>query len=87
MKLIIAIIRDTDSEPVMQALTSEKFRVTRIASTGGLLKRGVATFLVGVEDDRVDVAIQWIREKCAPAVEGEKRATIFVVPVEHFVQV
>jgi len=87
MKLIIAIIRDPDSDPLTQALTSAKFRVTRIASTGGLLRRGVATLLIGVEDERVDTAIQILSEKCAPAAEDEKRATIFVVPIVNFVQV
>ncbi len=87
MKLIIAIIRDPDSDPVTQALTSAKFRVTRIASTGGLLRRGVATLLVGIEDERVDTAIQILSEKCAPTAEGEKRATIFVVPIANFVQI
>jgi len=86
MKLIIAIIRDSDSDTITQALTSANFRVTRIASTGGLLRRGVATLLVGVEDDQVEAAIQVMREKCTPAA-GEKRATVFVVPVERFEQV
>ena len=87
MKLIIAIVRDSDSEPVTQALTSAGFRVTRIASTGGLLRRGVTTFLVGVEDNQVDAAIQLMREKCGPAEKGEKRATVFVVNVDKFTQI
>jgi len=87
MKMIIAILRDNDLDPVTQALTAASFRVTRIASTGGLLRRGVATLLIGVEDERVQAALQVVREKVAPAAEGEKRATIFVVPVADFVQV
>jgi uncharacterized protein YaaQ len=86
MKMIIAILRDVDSDPVTQALTAGKFRVTRIASTGGLLRRGVTTLLVGVEDGNVDAAIQMLKDNCAPASEGEKRATVFVVPVERFKQ-
>jgi uncharacterized protein YaaQ len=87
MKLILAIVRDADSEIVTQALTSAGFRITRIASTGGLLRRGVTTLLVGVEDNQVEAALQVMRENCAPAAEGEKRATVFVVPVEKFTQV
>jgi len=87
MKLILAIVRDADSEPVTQALTSAGFRITRIASTGGLLRRGVTTLLVGVEDNQVEAALQLMRENCTPAAEGEKRATVFVVPVEKFTQV
>ncbi len=87
MKLIIAIVRDPDSDPVTQALTSAGYRVTRIASTGGLLRRGVTTFLVGLEDGQVDPAIRLMQEKCTQAEKGEKRATVFVVGVDRFIQV
>jgi uncharacterized protein YaaQ len=87
MKMIIAILRDVDSDPVTRTLTARKFRITRISSTGGLLRRGISTLLVGVEDEKVDAAIQIMKETCCPAPEGEKRATIFVVPVERFEQV
>ena len=87
MKLIIAILRDSDTEHVTQALTSADFRVTRTSSTGGLLRRGVTTLFIGVEDPQVDTAIKLMIDKCTPSVEGEKRLTIFVVPVERFVQV
>ncbi len=87
MKLIIAIVRDSDSETATQGLTSSGFRITRIASTGGLLRRGVTTFLVGVEDNQVETALRLLREKCAPAEKGEKRVTVFVVGVDQFTQV
>lgn len=85
--MIIAILRDSDCDPVIQTLTENSYRVTRIASTGGLLRRGTGTLLLGVEDERVDNAIELMRQKAAPASGGEKRATIFVVPVESFQQV
>jgi uncharacterized protein YaaQ len=87
MKMIIAIIRDADSDPVTQALTSGKFRVTRIASTGGLLRRGVTTLLIGVDDDQVDTVIGLLKEECSQPSDGGKRATVFVVPVANFLQV
>jgi uncharacterized protein YaaQ len=87
MKMIIAILRDADTDSVTRALTTGKFRVTRIASTGGLLRRGVTTLLVGVDDGKVEAAIEVMKENCAPAAKGEKRATVFVVPVERFEQV
>jgi len=87
MKLLIVILRDADCDPITQALTSQDFRVTRIASTGGLLRRGVATLLIGVEDDRVDKAIDLLKKHAAPSSGDQKRATIFVVPVEKQIQV
>jgi uncharacterized protein YaaQ len=87
MKLILAIIRDPDADPVTQALTAASYRVTRVASTGGLLRRGATTLLIGVDDDKVDAAIDVMRGKCSPPADGEKRMTVFVVPVERFTQV
>ena len=87
MKLIIAIVRDLDADGITQALTSANFRVTRTSSTGGLLRRGVTTLLIGVEDVQLDGAIELIKKECPPLPEGGKRATIFVVPVEKFEQV
>jgi uncharacterized protein YaaQ len=86
MKLIIAIIRDSDSDPVSHALTSDGFRVTSIASTGGFLRRGQTTLLIGLEDEQIDAALDVIRKTCAaPSEPGAKRATIFVVKVDRFV--
>ena len=88
MKLIIAIVRDNDNEPISQALISSGFRVTRVASTGGFLRRGSSTLMIGVENDKVDEAIQHIRTSTgANADPGGKRVTLFVLNVEHFSQI
>ena len=87
MKMIIVIVKDHDADPVTQALTAENFRVTRIASTGGFLRSGVVTLLLGVRDERVESALELIRSKLTPLPSGERRATLFVVPVERFEQV
>lgn len=87
MKMIILIIKDNDSDEVTQALTSEQYRVTRVASTGGFLRSGVVTLLLGVHDERVESALSLIRAKLPPLASGEKRATLFVVPVERFEQI
>jgi uncharacterized protein YaaQ len=87
MKLIVAIIRDSDNEPVSQALIGSGFRVTRVASTGGFLRRGSTTLMIGVAEERVDEAIEIMRNTTVPPVEpGMKRATLFVLQVENFTQ-
>ncbi|MFU8826728.1 MAG: cyclic-di-AMP receptor [Brevefilum sp.] len=87
MKLIIAIIKDEDNDAVSKALTKKDFRVTFIASTGGFLRSGRSTLLIGVEDEQVETALQVIRENCKkPQQEKEKRATIFVLKVDQFTQ-
>jgi len=88
MRLIIAIVKDSDSESILQALLKDEYRVTRIASTGGFLRRGNATLIVGVEAKKVQPAIQIIREHSAPAIDpGLKRVTIFVLAVDRFEQI
>jgi uncharacterized protein YaaQ len=87
MKMIILIVKDHDSDGLTQALTAEKYRITRVASTGGFLRSGMVTLLLGVRDERLESALELIRRKLTPLPSGEKRATLFVVPVEIFEQV
>jgi uncharacterized protein YaaQ len=87
-RLVIAILRDAGGEDVLKALLEAGFRVTRIASTGGFMRRGTSTFLIGAEKERVEPAIQLIREYSAPAIDpGLKRATVFVLKVDQFEQI
>ena len=87
MKMIIMIVKDSDADPLTQSLISAEYRVTRVASTGGFLRSGFVTLLLGVDDDRVDSAIELMRGKLKPSPGNEKRATLFVIPVERFEQV
>jgi uncharacterized protein YaaQ len=88
MKMIIAIVHDTDNEPVSHALVSNGFHVTRIASSGGFLRRGQSTLMIGVEEEKLNDAIQVIRESTTPASDaGMKRATLFVLNIELFSQI
>jgi uncharacterized protein YaaQ len=88
MKMVIAIIRDVDREPISQALISSEFRVTRIASTGGFMRRGSTTLMVGVEDEMLKQALEIIKSNLTPPTEQKvHRATLFVLDVEHFVQI
>ena len=87
MKLIIAIVKDTDNDAVSHALTSANLRVTCIASTGGLIRRGFSTLLIGLEDEQVPKAIEIIRTSCTPPSDPKaKRATIFVLKVDQYTQ-
>ena len=86
MKMIIVIVKDHHSEALTQALTDAEYRVTGIASTGGFMRSGVTTILIGVEDAQVDAAIALVRSSVATA-SGDKQGTLFVVPVSRFEQV
>ncbi|MBN1995495.1 MAG: cyclic-di-AMP receptor [Anaerolineae bacterium] len=87
MKLIIAIVRDVDAGPVVDQLIAHHYRVTRVASTGGFLRRGNVTLLIGAEEQKVRPIIALLREACSPPDPNHHRATIFVVNAPHFEQV
>ncbi len=63
MKLVFAIVHDDDGPKVMAGLNKNGFSVTKLCSTGGFLKAGNTTLLVGVPKDKVDDAIKIIKEK------------------------
>jgi uncharacterized protein YaaQ len=86
VKLMIVIIRNEDYETALQALVKQEFRVTYIASTGGFLRKGNTTLLIGTEEARIDQAMEIIRNACSPADAGHRRATVFVVNLESFKQ-
>ena len=87
MKVVIAIVRDLDDQKVVSALVSSDYRVTRVASTGGFLRRGNVTLLIGVEQAKVQAVVDLLQEACAPPEPGQHRATVFVVDAAHFEQV
>ena len=87
MKLMFVIIRDNDSDVVLQALIENDYRVTRVASTGGFLRHGNVTLMIGVENDKVQAVIDLLRRICCPPEESQHRATIFVVDMPYFEQI
>ena len=62
MKLITAIVNKKDAGEVCDALAEEKFTFTKMATTGGFLKSGNVTLLIGTDDDKVDRALELIKK-------------------------
>ncbi|KAB8126537.1 hypothetical protein F9U64_19735 [Gracilibacillus oryzae] len=65
MKLIMAVIQDKDSTRLIDALSEKNFKTTKLSSTGGFLKEGNTTLMVGCEDDHVDDALTVIKDNCS----------------------
>lgn len=65
MKMIFAVVQDQDSNRLLNALVEHNFRATKLASTGGFLKSGNTTFIIGTEDYRVDKALKIIKDNCS----------------------
>ena len=64
MKLIIAIVQDEDASRLVSNLMNEGYGVTKLATTGGFLRAGNTTLLVGVDDDKFDGAMSVIEKVC-----------------------
>lgn len=64
MKLIISIVQDEDAGRLVSALMNEGFGVTKLATTGGFLRAGNTTLLVGVSDDKMQAAMNVIEKVC-----------------------
>jgi uncharacterized protein YaaQ len=96
-KLVIAILPEGLAAAALDGLVRGGYRVTRISSTGGLLRRGYATLLIGIRDEQVEDVIACLKRACAGAVR-ERRArdagppgelphcgvTLFVLGAETF---
>lgn len=77
MKLVIAIVQDDDVANLVGKLTKEDFRVTKLATTGGFLRAGNTTLLVGVDEDKVDRVTGIIKSLC----ESRKQVITSTSPV------
>jgi uncharacterized protein YaaQ len=64
MKLIITIVQDDDAADLLDILTDNGFRVTKLATTGGFLRSGNTTLMIGVEENQVDVVLSVIEDAC-----------------------
>jgi uncharacterized protein YaaQ len=63
MKLVFAIIHDDDSPKVMDELNRNGFMVTKLCSSGGFLKAGNTTLIVGIDESCVEQVLKIIEEK------------------------
>ena len=87
MSMMIVILNDRDAKSVLNALVEREFRATRIASTGAFLRRGNTTPLIGLEGGKVHKVLEIIRDRSdEPEEPGQRRATVFVLPVSNYEQ-
>ncbi|HEY3368298.1 MAG TPA: cyclic-di-AMP receptor [Symbiobacteriaceae bacterium] len=96
MRMIVAVVRDGYAAVLTEQLTKRGFGATKLASTGGFLKAGNTTFLIGVAAEQLEEVLAIIKETCpakGPAggagsakfpVSG---ATVFVLDVEKNIKV
>ncbi|KRK40049.1 cyclic-di-AMP receptor [Loigolactobacillus bifermentans] len=62
MKMIIAIVQDKDSNRLSSEFIDHNIRATKLSSSGGFLRSGNTTFLIGIADERVDKVLEIIQQ-------------------------
>lgn len=99
MKLVVAVVQDQDVNRLVDALMEHSFSATKLASTGGFLREGNTTVLIGVDDEAVDEVVSLVNNACqSRKKEAVHRlpkgnqvsiggATLFVMDVEKFEKV
>lgn len=94
MKMVMLVVSDDDADRVVEALVDQGYHITRLASTGGFLRRGNSLLLCGVDDERVEPVLEIVRanaeEHFLPQMSdwaGDvrvSRAVVFVCNLERF---
>jgi uncharacterized protein YaaQ len=76
MKMVMAVMQADDAPRTMDALVHAGHRVTRLATTGGWLRRENVTLLLGVEDERVPDVLKVLQS------QGQRRTAYRSMPVD-----
>jgi uncharacterized protein YaaQ len=90
MKMILAIVQEDDAQALLDKLVENGLRATKISSTGGFLRVGNVTVLMGMEDDQVAGVVSIIRATCRTrmalvnpaAYSPEGMGTFMIQPIE-----
>ena len=88
MKLLIAVINSDDSHIVLDEITKAGFYATKLSTTGGFLRAGNLTLLMGVEDEKVDELLEILKTNCrkreelTPGVPTYSSGLVNAIPVK-----
>ena len=82
MKMILTIVRNEDAPLLLNELNEKKYYVTKLATTGGFLKKGSTTLLMGIEDEQVEEVCEIIRQH-----SGKRQQIMYTPPAPSNVNV
>ena len=87
MKLIVVIMEDDLSHILSKELLENKISSTKLSSTGGFLKKGNTTMLIGTDVKNEQSVLDIIKKVCDEndvESDNESKANIFVMDLEDF---
>ncbi|KRN94493.1 cyclic-di-AMP receptor [Pediococcus stilesii] len=61
-KLVIAIVQDKDASRLSDVFIDNDVRATKLSTTGGFLQSGNTTFMIGIEEERVQEVLELIKK-------------------------
>ncbi len=88
MKLIIAIVNSDDCHAVLNEISRSGFSATKLSTSGGFLRAGNATLLIGADEEKVSEVIDLIkrfsskRTQMVEASPSFSNESFMAVPVE-----
>ncbi len=85
IKLVLTIVQEKDAGRLIDALTESGITATTLASTGGFLREGNSTILIGVEDGQVDQVLKTIERTCHQREQFVSPMPPAVEPVDSYV--
>jgi uncharacterized protein YaaQ len=62
VKLVYAIVSDEDSTHLISEMNKAGHRVTKLASSGGFLRSGNSTLMIGTDDEKLEDVLNIIRK-------------------------
>ena len=87
MKLILAVVRDIDTEPILDKLLPKGYRVTRMASTGGFLRKGSTTLMIGVDSGHEELVVDLLKSAVGKPDPDQHRITLFILNASDYRQI
>lgn len=88
MKLLVAIVNNEDASLVLSELTKGGFSVTKLSTSGGFLRAGNVTMLIGVEEEKIEDVLDIIKEfssqrkQMTPVNSAYIGDSLMTIPVE-----
>lgn len=83
--LLVCVVRDQDAPRLLDSLRDRKISFTKLASTGGFLREGNTTLLIGIEEERREEVRDLIRKTCGRREEIVESTIPLNEPIGPFV--
>lgn len=78
-------MQERDAGKLMDALTGAQYQATMLASTGGFLREGNSTILIGLEESQVEDLLEIVRRTCHRREQLLTPMPPVVEPVDSYV--